>query len=52
MFNRNLSRDDINRGMIHWNVNYSQIQSLSSGVYIIKLHLETSSESKKIMFIK
>ena len=52
VFNKNLSRNDISRGKIYWNVNNNQTQNPSSGIYIVKLHSKTNSESSKIMFIK
>ena len=52
VFTKNLSSNDITRGMIYWNVNNNQKQNLSSSIYIIKLHSKTNSESSKIMFIK
>ena len=52
VFNKNLSRNDISRGKIYWNVNDNETQNPSSGIYIVKLHSKTNSESSKIMFIK
>ena len=52
VFTKNLSRNDISRGKIYWNVNNNQTQNPSSGIYIVKLHSKTNSESSKIMFIK
>lgn len=52
VFTKNLSNNDIIRGMIYWNVNNNHKQNLSSGIYIIKLHSKANSESSKIMFIK
>ena len=52
VFTKNLSRNDISRGKIYWNVNDNETQNPSSGIYIVKLHSKTNSESSKIMFIK
>ena len=52
VFNKDLSSNDIARGMIYWNVNNYQKHNISSGIYFVKLHFKTSSESTKIMFIK
>ena len=52
VFTKNLSRNDISRGKIYWNLNDNQIQNPSSGIYIVKLHSKANSESSKIMFIK
>jgi len=52
VFAKNLSRNDIIRGKINWNVNNYQRQNLASGIYIVKLYSKTYSESSKIMFIK
>ena len=52
VFNKNLSRNDISRGKIYWNVNDNETQNPSSGIYIVKLYSKTNSESSKIMFIK
>jgi len=52
VFTKNLSRNDISRGKIYWNVNDNQTQNPSSGIYIVKLYSKTNSESSKIMFIK
>lgn len=52
VFTKNLSRNDISRGKIYWNVNDNETQNSSSGIYIVKLHSKTNSESSKIMFIK
>ena len=52
VFNKNLSSNDIIRGMIYWNVSNNHKQNLSSGIYIVKLYSKTNSESSKIMFIK
>ena len=52
VFTKNLSSNDIIRGMIYWNVSNNHRQNLSSGIYIVKLYSKTNSESSKIMFIK
>ena len=52
VFTKNLSGNDITRGMIYWNVKNNHRQNLSSGIYIVKLYSKTNSESSKIMFIK
>ena len=52
VFNKNLSRNDISRGKIYWNVNDNETLNPSSGIYIVKLYSKTNSESSKIMFIK
>ena len=52
IFTKNLSGNDINRGKIYWNVSNNQTHNPSSGIYIVKLHTRTNSESSKIMFIK
>ena len=52
VFIKNLSRNDISRGKIYWNVSNNQTHNPSSGIYIVKLHSKTNSESSKIMFIK
>ena len=52
VFTKNLSRNDIIKGKIYWNVNDYETQNPSSGIYIVKLHSKTNSESSKIMFIK
>tara|TARA_B100001564_G_scaffold359486_1_gene381497 strand:- start:1958 stop:3154 length:1197 start_codon:yes stop_codon:yes gene_type:complete len=52
VFTKNLSRNDISRGKIYWNVNNNQIQNPSSGIYIVKLYSKNNSGSSKIMFIK
>ncbi|OUV04737.1 MAG: hypothetical protein CBC40_04000 [bacterium TMED80] len=52
VFTKNLSRNDISRGKIYWNVNDNETQNPSSGIYIVKLLSKTNSESSKIMFIK
>ena len=52
VFTKNLSRNDISRGKIYWNVSDNETQNPSSGIYIVKLHSKTNSESSKIMFIK
>ena len=52
VFTKNLSRNDISRGKIYWNVNDNETQNPSSGIYIVKLYSKTNSESSKIMFIK
>ena len=52
VFTKNLSRNDITRKMIYWNLDNNHRQNLSSGIYIVKLYSKTNSESSKIMFIK
>ncbi len=52
VFTKNLSRNDISRGKIYFNLNDNETQNPSSGIYIVKLHSKTNSESSKIMFIK
>ena len=52
IFNKDLSRNDINRGKIYWSVSNNQSHNPSSGIYIVKLYSRTNSESSKIMFIK
>ena len=52
IFTKNLSRNDISRGKIYWNVSNNQTHNPPSGIYIVKLYTRTNSESSKIMFIK
>ena len=52
VFTKNLSSNDITRGLIYWSVNNNHRQNLSSGIYTVKLYSKTNSESSKIMFIK
>ena len=52
VFTKNLSRNDVIRGKIYWNVSDYETQNPSSGIYIVKLHSRPNSESSKIMFIK
>jgi len=52
VYKNNLSQTDIGAGQITWRPNSSMNESLSSGVYIIKMFSGLDLKTSKIMFIK
>ena len=52
VYKNNLSQTDIESGQITWRPNSNMNESLSSGVYIIKMFSGLDVKTSKIMFIK
>ena len=52
VYNNNLSQKEIESGQITWRPNSNMDQSLSSGVFIIKMTSGLDVQTSKIMFIK
>ena len=52
VYNNNLSQKEIESGQITWRPNSNMNQSISSGVFIIKMISGSDVQTSKIMFIK